>query len=314
MNGPSSNILNSSSSPAHSQASPSIEDIEEKNFISSLFCFMANRGTPIEKIPIFDHKELNLHKLYNCVISRGGLEAVIENKLWRQITTDLAVDPERTDAGFRLRIHYLKYLYPYERKYFLKMDDDEVFDYEAFEKHLSKSPSDKKQANSRKKNNNAITTTNITTTATTTSEQQQQQQAASILNTVYTPAYITTTTTTYPLSSSSSTSSSPITPATSITTTPSATSTSTFFSNAILNTSGQTQNPVVVNLKILEIKSLKKYNAIHRLKVSNSPSRKELVNAVIQHFGQQKIDEETIITSFLRRIKGENKHRLVEKV
>ncbi|EFA85631.1 cGMP-stimulated cGMP phosphodiesterase [Heterostelium album PN500] len=142
-----------SSSPPHHSQSPSVaeSELEEKRFISSLFSFMTYRGTPIEKIPIFDHKELNLHKLYTCVITRGGLEAVIENKLWRQITTDLAVDPERTDAGFRLRIHYLKYLYPYERKYFLKMDDDERFDYEAFEKHLSKSPSDKKGASSRKK-------------------------------------------------------------------------------------------------------------------------------------------------------------------
>ncbi len=58
---------------------------------------------------------------------------VIENKLWRQITSELGVDPERTDAGFRLRIHYLRYLYPYERKFFLGLEDDGVSYDEMFE-------------------------------------------------------------------------------------------------------------------------------------------------------------------------------------
>jgi hypothetical protein len=47
------------------------------------------------------------------------------------------VDPDRTDAGFRLRTNYLKYLYPYERKFFLGLGDDD-FDFAAFERMLTK--------------------------------------------------------------------------------------------------------------------------------------------------------------------------------
>jgi hypothetical protein len=53
------------------------------------------------------------------------------------ILPQLAVDPDRTDAGFRLRTHYLKYLYPYERRFFLGLNDDD-FDFAAFERMLTK--------------------------------------------------------------------------------------------------------------------------------------------------------------------------------
>ena len=47
------------------------------------------------------------------------------------------MDPDRTDAGFRLRTHYLKYLYPYERRFFLGLSNDD-FDFVAFERMLTK--------------------------------------------------------------------------------------------------------------------------------------------------------------------------------
>ncbi|EGC32579.1 hypothetical protein DICPUDRAFT_98850, partial [Dictyostelium purpureum] len=80
------------------------------------------------------------------------------------------------------------------------------------------------------------------------------------------------------------------------------------------NFNSQPNGSPSVNLKLLEIKSLKKYNAIHRLKVSHSPSKTELVSAVIQHFAHQNIDEDTIITSFLKRVKSESRIRQLEKV
>ncbi|KAF2076600.1 hypothetical protein CYY_002086 [Polysphondylium violaceum] len=403
-----------------------VDDAEEKRFIANLFSFMSNRGTPIEKIPIFDHKELNLYKLYNCVISRGGLEAVIENKLWRQITTDLAVDPERTDAGFRLRIHYLKYLYPYERKHFLKIEDDELFDYEAFERHLSKSPADKKAnlSNRKKKqqlqnhfnhpNNQQHNGQQHNTNGGGQSQQQihqqqyqqqiQQAQQQYHLQQMMNGGKSSPT----PSPTSSSSSPSPISPSYSAFSPPSSSSSlynnnnnnnnnsSSSFNNSnilnndsnirnnfnnnnnnissnnainlnnnsgsssnnnnsnynnnnnsnsnnslfdnfdaadsilnIYNTSSfstslsnpptsvnnlNNSNTPAVNLKLLEIKSLKKYNAYHRLKVANSTSKKELVSAVIQHFAHQNIDEDLIITSFLKRIKNEPNSRIRQLV
>eukprot|EP00727_Mastigamoeba_balamuthi_P002045 m51a1_g11838 putative at-rich interactive domain-containing protein 3b-like (266) ;mRNA; r:454168-455287 len=102
---------------------PMDEETERRDFLNRLFSFMSERGTSISYIPIFDHRELDLYKLYKSVTARGGLAVVVESKLWRQITCELGVDQDRTDAGFRLRMHYLKYLYPFERRFFLNLDD-----------------------------------------------------------------------------------------------------------------------------------------------------------------------------------------------
>lgn len=110
---------------------------DEGTFIEKLYSFMSSRGTPIVRVPIFDHRDLNLYRLYKEVTSRGGVETVIMNKMWRSVTNELSVDPDRTDAGFRLRTHYLKYLYPYERRFFLGLSDDD-FDFAAFERMLTK--------------------------------------------------------------------------------------------------------------------------------------------------------------------------------
>jgi hypothetical protein len=121
--------------------------VNEKSFSERLYAFMEARGTPISKIPVFDHKELNLYRLYRGVVSRGGLETVIENKLWRAITVELEFDPDRTDAGFRLRLHYLRLLYPFERVDFLGLEDDVNLE---FEQHLTKAHKTKEKGGIRK--------------------------------------------------------------------------------------------------------------------------------------------------------------------
>jgi hypothetical protein len=52
-------------------------------FLDSLTAFMAERGTPFDKVPIFDHKELDLFSLYQSVIARGGLEVVLHSNSTR---------------------------------------------------------------------------------------------------------------------------------------------------------------------------------------------------------------------------------------
>lgn len=42
----------------------------------------------------------------------------------------LDFDPDRTDAGFRLRLHYLRLLYAFERVDFLKLEDDVNLEFE----------------------------------------------------------------------------------------------------------------------------------------------------------------------------------------
>jgi len=238
---------------------------DEKTFSEKLYRFMAERGSPIEKIPIFDHKELNLYQLYKGVIARGGLETVIENKLWRQITNELSVDPERTDAGFRLRIHYLKFLYPYERKFYLRLNDDD-FDYEAYERQISKSHSTNRDRSvrnlpARKKKNSS-------------SSSSSQNGALIQVNGSQTSNL-------FQENSNNSEGSSPSLP-----------------------NEKRPHGSLTKNFKQLDYMTLKRYKKYHRLKLAGSSSKRELTEAIVQHFTLQKVDDEdTVINSFLAHVR-----------
>jgi hypothetical protein len=92
--------------------------MDRATWLATYHRFMIENGTRVERLPIFDREPLDIYRLYHAVIGRGGLESVTTQKLWRQVTQDLNVDPDRTDAGFRLRVHYTKYLYPFEAAFF----------------------------------------------------------------------------------------------------------------------------------------------------------------------------------------------------
>ena len=87
--------------------------------------FMRSRGTPIRKVPTLGGKHLDLYRLYVGVISRGGLKVVIERKLWKGISTALELPTTCTDFAFRLRLHYVNFLYGFERAYFHNLPCDE---------------------------------------------------------------------------------------------------------------------------------------------------------------------------------------------
>lgn len=111
---------NPESEPKEPEAEPKTEEIPEEeteraSFLARLHAFMAGRGTPIEHVPVIDRRALDLWQLHRSVARLGGLAAVVENKLWRTVAADLGVDQDRTDAGYRLRMHYEKHLLPFEQ-------------------------------------------------------------------------------------------------------------------------------------------------------------------------------------------------------
>lgn len=109
--------------------------MSESDFLFSLNVFMKKRGTPITKEPILGGKRLDLYQLYNEVISYGGLMEVIKKKAWMKIFRKLDNFSEnRTDASTALKTIYIKYLFPYEHKYFQLKDD--VVDEEELQKKL----------------------------------------------------------------------------------------------------------------------------------------------------------------------------------
>lgn len=91
---------------------------ERDAFYSKLHTFRDSIGEPIQRLPTLGFKELDLCVLYAEVTKRNGIDAVIANKQWKEVAEALRLPSSCTDSGFRLRLHYKKYLEAFERKYF----------------------------------------------------------------------------------------------------------------------------------------------------------------------------------------------------
>ncbi|GJD12324.1 AT-rich interactive domain-containing protein 3A [Galdieria sulphuraria] len=96
---------------------------EESHFYQSLYELMSRRGQPILRLPTLGFKELDLFRLFKEVTSRGGVDYVIAKKQWKEVADALGLPSSCTDSGFRLRLHYIRYLEPYERTYFTPPPD-----------------------------------------------------------------------------------------------------------------------------------------------------------------------------------------------
>ncbi|KAF9666105.1 hypothetical protein SADUNF_Sadunf16G0194100 [Salix dunnii] len=85
-----------------------------KHFVVILF------SLSILWIPIIGGKELNLHRLFVEVTSRGGIEKVIREKRWKEVTSVFNFPSTATNASFVLRKYYGSLLQQYEQLYHFK--------------------------------------------------------------------------------------------------------------------------------------------------------------------------------------------------
>lgn len=99
-------------------AAPSPESCEREDFYRKLHAFRDSVGDPIQRLPTLGFKELDLWVLYKEVVKRRGIDVVIAKKQWKEVAEALQLPSSCTDSGFRLRLHYKKYLEAFERKYF----------------------------------------------------------------------------------------------------------------------------------------------------------------------------------------------------
>lgn len=97
---------------------PPKEIPERDTFYSKLNAFRDEIGEPIQRLPTLGFKELDLWVLYKEVVKRNGINSVIARKQWKEVAEALQLPSSCTDSGFRLRLHYKKYLQAFERKCF----------------------------------------------------------------------------------------------------------------------------------------------------------------------------------------------------
>ena len=91
------------------------EETKSRKFREELTKFYNLQGKESFKYPIVSGKNLDLYKLYNEVIKRGGYQVVLENKLWKEVVCTLDLPSSCTSASFTVKRHYKKYLLPYEQ-------------------------------------------------------------------------------------------------------------------------------------------------------------------------------------------------------
>ncbi|XP_010534835.1 PREDICTED: high mobility group B protein 10 [Tarenaya hassleriana] len=71
------------------------------------------------KVPTVGGNDLDLHRLFIEVTSRGGIERVIKDRKWKEVIGAFNFPTTITSASFVLRKYYLKLLYQLEQMYYL---------------------------------------------------------------------------------------------------------------------------------------------------------------------------------------------------
>ena len=89
------------------------ESPEEKDhLVAELYKHMEDRGSPIDKTPVIDGKDVDLYRLYRIVDKLGGHQRVSNKNLWRQVAGKLGFFS--TWGINQVRVHYKRFLQSFE--------------------------------------------------------------------------------------------------------------------------------------------------------------------------------------------------------
>ncbi|XP_033109209.1 AT-rich interactive domain-containing protein 4B-like isoform X2 [Anneissia japonica] len=89
-------------------------DVETDAWLASLYKFMEERGTPINKPPVLGYQDLNLFKLYKLVQDMGGCRKVTDHQKWREISFKMGIPVINSSSHHNIKGSYIKYLHAFE--------------------------------------------------------------------------------------------------------------------------------------------------------------------------------------------------------
>ncbi|KAJ0101594.1 hypothetical protein Patl1_03674 [Pistacia atlantica] len=112
---------NTNSATYYPSATANFEDVVQNSdlFWATLKAFHKSFGIKF-KVPTVGGKELDLHRLFVEVTSRGGLEKVIRDRKWKEVIVVFDFPTTITSASFVLRKYYVSLLYHYEQAYYFR--------------------------------------------------------------------------------------------------------------------------------------------------------------------------------------------------
>ncbi|PKU73044.1 high mobility group B protein 15 isoform X1 [Dendrobium catenatum] len=113
-----------SAQPTATEATASYEDVvsDEVLFLATLEALHRSLGTKF-MVPRVGGRPLNLHRLFVEVTSRGGLQKVIRDRIWKDVISAFNFPSTITNASFVLRKYYISLLQHYEEVYFFRNKD-----------------------------------------------------------------------------------------------------------------------------------------------------------------------------------------------
>ncbi|KAJ0229737.1 High mobility group B protein 15 [Hirschfeldia incana] len=92
---------------------------DPKLFMGSLERLHSRLGTKF-MVPIIGGRDLDLHKLFIEVTSRGGINKILHERRWKEVTATFVFPPTATNASYVLRKYYFSLLNNYEQIYFFR--------------------------------------------------------------------------------------------------------------------------------------------------------------------------------------------------
>lgn len=94
-------------------------------FLQKLTDFHLFYGTKF-RVPTVGGSSLDLHRLFLEVTSRGGIEKVIQDRRWKEVTAAFNFPTSITSASFVLRKNYLSSLYHFEQVYYFRKEEPSI--------------------------------------------------------------------------------------------------------------------------------------------------------------------------------------------
>ncbi|GIQ86895.1 hypothetical protein KIPB_008828 [Kipferlia bialata] len=97
------------------QPNPTDKDWEAPRaaFMKRLFTLHEDRGSPIRRVPVIGHKEMDVYALFYYVEMNGGFQQVVKNKRFKRIGRQLKLPSTVTNAGYILKGKYEQLVLPF---------------------------------------------------------------------------------------------------------------------------------------------------------------------------------------------------------
>ncbi|XP_034135551.1 pneumococcal serine-rich repeat protein isoform X2 [Drosophila guanche] len=108
-----SNLTSDDDGEIDSDSSDDEPHEEKDHFVAQLYKYMDDRGTPLNKVPSIQSRDVDLYRLFRAVQKRGGYNRVTTKNQWKMIAVRLGFAPCTVSVMNLVKQAFKKFLQPY---------------------------------------------------------------------------------------------------------------------------------------------------------------------------------------------------------